>query len=86
MAGHTDGGDWRPLFVSPAPGAVVDDHPQSASQIDAAPHTLTGKKLQIPVKRILLGQRPADVVDLAAVDRPDAFVEGADPAAARSPS
>jgi acetoacetyl-CoA synthetase len=81
-----DGGDWIPSFVSLAPGAVVDDRPQSARRIDAVPHTLTGKKLRMPVKRIPLGERPADVVDLGAVDRPDALVEIADPAAARSPS
>jgi acetoacetyl-CoA synthetase len=31
---------------------------------------LTGKKLEIPVKRILLGTAPADAVDLGAVDQP----------------
>jgi acetoacetyl-CoA synthetase len=101
---QADGGDWMPLFVSLAPGAVLDGRLRSATrtairegalprhlpddiiQIDAVPQTLTGKKLEIPVKRILLGHRRADVVDLGAVDRPDVIVEIADLAAARSPS
>ena len=36
---------------------------------------MTAKKLEIPNKRILLGQRPEDVVDLEAVDRPDLLVD-----------
>jgi acetoacetyl-CoA synthetase len=98
------GGYWMPLFVSLAPGAVLDDRLRSAIrtairegasprhlpddiiQIDAVPYTLTGKKPQIPVKRMLLGHRRADVVDLGAVDRPDVLVEVADLAAARSRS
>jgi acetoacetyl-CoA synthetase len=99
-----DGGYWMPLFVSLAPGAVLDDRlrskirtairegasprhlPDDIIQIDAVPHTLTGKKLEIPVKRILLGQRPADVVDLGTVDRPDVLAELADLASARNAS
>jgi acetoacetyl-CoA synthetase len=99
-----DGGDRMRLFVSLAPGAVVDDRLRSAVgaaigegaapphapddiiQIDAVPHPLTGKKQKIPVKRILLGHRRADVVDLGALDRPDVLVGIADLAAARSPS
>jgi acetoacetyl-CoA synthetase len=34
------------------------------------PRTLTGKRLEIPVKRILQGARPADVVDPGTVDPP----------------
>jgi acetoacetyl-CoA synthetase len=67
-------------------GASPRHLPDDIIQIDAVPHTLTGKKLEIPVKRILLGHRPAEVVDLGAVDRPDVLAEIADLAAARSPS
>jgi acetoacetyl-CoA synthetase len=35
------------------------------------PHTRTGKKLEIPVKRIVQGRDPADVVDVRSVDEPD---------------
>ncbi|CAN5703040.1 acetoacetate--CoA ligase [soil metagenome] len=37
------------------------------------PRTLTGKKLEIPIKRILQGSAPADVVADGAIDRPDAL-------------
>ncbi len=35
------------------------------------PHTLTGKKLEVPVKRILQGVPPSVVVSVGAIDRPD---------------
>jgi len=39
----------------------------------AIPHTRTGKKLEIPVKRILQGGDPSQVMDAGAVDNPDAL-------------
>jgi acetoacetyl-CoA synthetase len=39
------------------------------------PHTRTGKKLEVPVKRILQGADPADVVNLESVDDPAALVQ-----------
>jgi acetoacetyl-CoA synthetase len=39
----------------------------------AIPHTRTGKKLEIPIKRILQGGDPRQVVDAGAVDNPDAL-------------
>jgi acetoacetyl-CoA synthetase len=39
----------------------------------AIPHTRTGKKLEIPVKRILQGGDPHQVMDAGAVDDPDAL-------------
>ena len=44
--------------------------PDEMIQMPAIPHTLTGKKLEVPVKRILQGARPADVVDPGTVDPP----------------
>lgn len=35
------------------------------------PHTRTGKKLEVPLKRLMLGADPATAVDATAVDRPD---------------
>jgi acetoacetyl-CoA synthetase len=67
-------------------GASPRHLPDDIIQIAAIPHTLTGKKLEVPVKRILLGQRPAEVVDLGAVDRPDVLVAIADLSEARSSS
>ena len=40
----------------------------------AIPHTRTGKKLEIPVKRILQGGDPRQIMDAGAVDNPDALL------------
>lgn len=45
--------------------------PDEMIQVEAIPHTRTGKKLEVPVKRILGGRRPEDVADPDSVDRPD---------------
>jgi acetoacetyl-CoA synthetase len=55
-------------------GASPRHLPDDIIQVPAIPHTLTGKKLEVPIKRILLGQRPEEVVELDAVDRPDVLV------------
>jgi acetoacetyl-CoA synthetase len=45
--------------------------PDEFHVVDAIPHTKTGKKLEIPIKRILQGARPEDVLSDGAVDRPE---------------
>jgi acetoacetyl-CoA synthetase len=55
-------------------GASPKHVPDDIIEVTAVPHTLTGKKLEIPVKRILLGAPASDVADLGAVDRPDALL------------
>jgi acetoacetyl-CoA synthetase len=67
-------------------GASPRHLPDDIIEIDSVPHTLTGKKLEIPVKRILQGQQPADVVDLGAVDHPEVLEDIAAHAAMRSPA
>ncbi|MDG3017195.1 acetoacetate--CoA ligase [Speluncibacter jeojiensis] len=42
------------------------------------PHTRTGKKLEVPIKRILQGADPAQVLDLTAVDAPELIAWYAD--------
>jgi acetoacetyl-CoA synthetase len=37
----------------------------------AIPHTRTGKKLEVPIKRLFQGADPARVVERSAVDDPD---------------
>lgn len=39
----------------------------------ALPHTKTGKKLEVPIKRLLAGQRTNDVVSAGAIDDPEAL-------------
>jgi acetoacetyl-CoA synthetase len=43
--------------------------PDDVIAVPGVPHTLTGKKLEVPVKRILLGHPAA--IDTEAVDNPD---------------
>jgi acetoacetyl-CoA synthetase len=52
--------------------------PDEIQQVPAIPRTHSGKKLEVPVKRILLGAAPDDVVRVASLADPaalDAFIE-----------
>jgi acetoacetyl-CoA synthetase len=59
-------------------GALSPRHvPDSIEAVPAIPRTLTAKKLELPVKRILLGANPEDVASRDALIEPgalDAFV------------
>ena len=50
----------------------------------AIPYTLTGKKLEAPVKRIMRGSRPDDVASPDALKDPKALDAFAELAAARA--
>jgi acetoacetyl-CoA synthetase len=45
--------------------------PDEFLRVTGLPHTLTGKRLEIPVKQILLGAHTEETVNLGSVDRPD---------------
>jgi len=47
--------------------------PDDIIAVPVLPHTRTGKRLEVPVKRLLQGAEPAAVVDPGAVDNPDAL-------------
>lgn len=47
--------------------------PDDVVAVDTIPHTITGKKLEVPVKRIMQGVDVADAVDAGAVDAPDSL-------------
>lgn len=52
--------------------------PDDIIEVPAIPHTLTGKRLEVPVKRLIQGLDPAKAVNAGVVDRPDVlevFVE-----------
>jgi acetoacetyl-CoA synthetase len=56
--------------------------PDEIHQVPGIPRTLSGKKLEVPVRKILLGTRPADAADLDALANPEvlaSFVPGAGP-------
>ena len=52
-------------------GASPRHVPDDILGVPGIPRTMTGKRLEIPIKRILLGAKPADVVSPSAVDKPD---------------
>ena len=61
------GADLSPRFV-----------PDDVVQIEEVPRTLSGKKVEVPVKRILMGADPAEVVSASSLKNPEAirsFVE-----------
>jgi acetoacetyl-CoA synthetase len=57
--------------------------PDEVVAVEALPHTLTGKRLEVPIKRILSGRPAAAVVNSAAVDRPELLAVFEDLARAR---
>ena len=63
----------RPSAAHASPRHVPDD----ILVVPGIPRTLTGKRLEIPIKRILLGAAPGEAAQLSSIDRPellDAFV------------
>jgi acetoacetyl-CoA synthetase len=58
--------------------------PDEVLVVPALPHTLTGKRLEVPVKRILQGAAVEDATNSASVDDPAALRWFADLARQRS--
>jgi acetoacetyl-CoA synthetase len=57
--------------------------PDEVVIVPAIPRTLTGKKLEVPVKRILQGMAPEQAAAVGAIDRPEALAWFAEFAEAR---
>ncbi|WP_128645842.1 acetoacetate--CoA ligase [Rhodococcus sp. BS-15] len=84
-----DGGYWMPLFVVVPDGLTDELRERIESAIrtqasprhvpddiiaaPAVPHTRTGKKLEVPLKRIFQGADTAGTLDASAVDDPQAL-------------
>jgi acetoacetyl-CoA synthetase len=47
--------------------------PDKVYQVQGIPYTLTGKKLEVPIRRILMGVDPDKAVNRAALSNPDAL-------------
>jgi acetoacetyl-CoA synthetase len=47
--------------------------PDEVVAVPAIPRTLSGKVLEVPVKRVLMGQPPASAASRAALANPEAF-------------
>jgi acetoacetyl-CoA synthetase len=77
-AGLTLDGALRARIAAALRGALSPRHvPDGIEAVPAIPHTLTGKKLELPVKRILLGAPAEQVASRDALADPgalDAFV------------
>ena len=58
--------------------------PDAIISVGALPLTRSGKKMEIPVRRVLLGADPADVADPNAMADPDAFADIAEYARTQS--
>ncbi|MEU5088888.1 acetoacetate--CoA ligase [Streptomyces sp. NPDC021356] len=52
-------------------GASARHVPDEIVEAPGIPHTRTGKKLEVPVKRLLRGDAPDTVIDPGSVDRPE---------------
>jgi acetoacetyl-CoA synthetase len=70
--------DLRKRIAAALRTALSPRHiPDTVVAVPVVPHNLTGKKLELPVKRILLGDKPDDVVSRGALADPaslDTFV------------
>ena len=66
-----DDGLRQKITVAIRNGASPRHVPDDIVGVPGIPRTMTGKRLEIPIKRILLGANPADVVSPSAVDKPD---------------
>jgi len=95
-----DGGYWMPMFVvSDADAEQLRERisltiraalsprhvPDEVIKVPTIPRTLTGKKLEIPIKRILQGMAPDQAAASGSVDHPEALEFFARFAAERSP-
>jgi acetoacetyl-CoA synthetase len=87
---HLEDGDQLVLFVQPAPGQTVDEDrlrqslraslsprhvPDRIVTVRAVPRTLSGKKLEVPVKRILSGTPAARAASRDALADPSSLDE-----------
>jgi acetoacetyl-CoA synthetase len=66
--------ELRARIAAALRGALSPRHvPDRVEAVPAIPHTLTGKKLELPVKRILLGVPPEQVASRDALADPEAL-------------
>ncbi len=72
LSDGADPDDTRGRIVQAIRAHLSPRHvPDEILIVPGIPHTRTGKKLEVPIKRMLQGQAPASVLDAAAVDAPE---------------
>jgi acetoacetyl-CoA synthetase len=70
------GDDLRARIVEAVRTGASPRHvPDDVIAVPGIPRTMTDKRLEIPIKRILLGAKPSDVLTPSAVDRPELLAE-----------
>lgn len=70
------GQDLRSRIVDAVRTGASPRHvPDDVIAVPGIPRTMTGKRLEIPIKRILLGAKASDVLTPSAVDRPELLAE-----------
>lgn len=74
----------RRIMTAIREGASPRHVPDEVIVVPGIPHTLTGKKLEVPIKRILQGAPPLLVLDAQSVDNPSLLDDFARIARARS--
>ena len=63
----------RPSVSRTKVGTPTIHVPDEIVRIDAVPRTLSGKKLEVPVKKILMGADPEKAASRDSLANPDAF-------------
>jgi acetoacetyl-CoA synthetase len=72
--GHTLDDDLRQKIVATLRTRLTPRHiPDEILEAPAVPHTLTGKRLEVPIKRLLAGQPLDQAANIASVDDPGAL-------------
>ena len=72
--GHTLDDDLKHKIVSTLRTRLTPRHvPDEIVEAPAVPHTLTGKRLEVPIKKLLTGRPLEKAANIAAVDDPDAL-------------
>ena len=70
------GDDLKARIVDAVRSGASPRHvPDDVIAVPGIPRTMTGKRLEIPIKRILLGAKATDVLTPSAVDRPELLGE-----------
>jgi acetoacetyl-CoA synthetase len=70
------GGDLGKRIVEAVRNGASPRHvPDDVIAVTGIPRTMTGKRLEIPIKRILLGAKPSDVLTPSAVDHFELLAE-----------
>ncbi len=83
--GHSLDDDLKAKIVTTLKTRLTARHvPDEIVEAPAVPHTLTGKRLEVPIKKLLNGTPLEKAANIAAVDNPDAVRWYADFAAKRA--